>query len=69
MRKHDLIKYLNGPFLRSSGEDKWHWMENCPYFPRIDNPNTSILSAAPDYNTLCSVCRELELEHEKSLNR
>lgn len=49
-----------GPYFKKSDEIKWHWIKECPEFPKDGDSRAMISSKKPDENTLCEKCAELE---------
>lgn len=49
-----------GPYYRASDEDKWHWIESCPDFPKGENPHSMVGSHKPSPEKLCPTCNELD---------
>lgn len=55
----DTPKYF-GPFLRANKNDKWHWIRDCPSFPKMSSPEIRFTTSAPESEELCISCSQIE---------
>ena len=53
---------LIGPFIRIDGKDKWHWIPQCPKYPKGKDVEVKLSTVKPDKHELCSFCFDLDGE-------